>query len=125
VQSCFFVQIYMIQVTVAAILVGSQVLGSLYCYDIESQQPFRMPAQGMRDGQAALQPRQAKMLVAYPNSGEEWDAGARDWRGDTGHDVEQFASSTVTWADCGATMIGGCCRTTPAHIAALAGRLAL
>lgn len=62
-------------------------------------------------------------LVAYPNSGEEWDATARDWvaktgfRGDAG--VIEFGKMAKGWYGAGATIIGGCCRTTPAHITSM------
>ena len=63
-----------------------------------------------------------KLLLAYPNSGEEWDAGARDWKGTSG--LVSFAQDAVCWADSGASLIGGCCRTTPGHIQAVAEALA-
>lgn len=37
---------------------------------------------------------------------------------------EEFAEKTARFADLGAKALSGCCGTTPAHIAALAGRLA-
>lgn len=54
--------------------------------------------------------------VAYPNSGEEWDARARAWRGERGIPTALAGD----WISAGAHLIGGCCRTTPADIAALA-----
>ncbi|QJD83474.1 bifunctional homocysteine S-methyltransferase/methylenetetrahydrofolate reductase [Cohnella herbarum] len=36
---------------------------------------------------------------------------------------EYFASSAIKFADAGARLIGGCCGTTPEHIAAIAGAL--
>lgn len=57
-----------------------------------------------------------KPLVAYPNSGEDWDAQSRTWRGDAG-----FAPADVaTWIGLGARLVGGCCRVTPAQISAVA-----
>lgn len=58
--------------------------------------------------------------VVYPNSGERWDAASRTWRGEPG---SAFAA-VEDWVDAGARLVGGCCRTTPADIAALAARLA-
>ena len=59
-------------------------------------------------------------VVVYPNSGEEWDADARAWTGDgTG-----FAASAGEWAEAGARLVGGCCRTGPSAISVLAGSLA-
>lgn len=59
-------------------------------------------------------------LVAYPNSGEEWDAKAREWVQDTGFRGDRgaldFGRMSQDWFAAGATVLGGCCRTTPAHI---------
>jgi homocysteine S-methyltransferase len=55
-------------------------------------------------------------LVAYPNSGESWDADARRWRGRPGIPTE----SAHEWIAAGARLVGGCCRTTPGDIADLA-----
>lgn len=59
-----------------------------------------------------------KPLVAYPNSGEIYDAQSKTWRpaasGCTLHD------RVAAWQQAGARLIGGCCRTTPQEIAALA-----
>lgn len=62
-----------------------------------------------------------KPIVVYPNSGETWDAARRRWTGT--RDPGEFAEMAVRWRDAGATMIGGCCRTGPAHIRALRARL--
>ena len=60
-----------------------------------------------------------KTVVAYPNSGERWDATARAWTGD----AEWGGQPVDAWTGAGARLVGGCCRVTPAHIADLAGRL--
>ncbi|MFI5533951.1 homocysteine S-methyltransferase [Kitasatospora sp. NPDC051853] len=57
-----------------------------------------------------------KPVVVYPNSGEGWDAGARDWRGGSTFVPERVAQ----WLADGARLVGGCCRVGPAEIAALA-----
>jgi homocysteine S-methyltransferase len=54
-----------------------------------------------------------KPLVAYPNSGEGWDAGARRWTGSPGADAGQVPE----WLAAGARLVGGCCRVGPADIA--------
>jgi homocysteine S-methyltransferase len=57
-------------------------------------------------------------LVAYPNAGRSWDAGARAWSG--------AAATTLPpalvreWIDAGARLVGGCCGFGPPAIAALA-----
>lgn len=58
-------------------------------------------------------------VVVYPNSGEQWDARGRSWSGGgTG-----FAALAGEWADGGARLVGGCCRTGPAAIGELARAL--
>ncbi|MFF5455705.1 homocysteine S-methyltransferase [Streptomyces sp. NPDC012950] len=58
--------------------------------------------------------------VVYPNSGERWDARARDWRGGAAFDPER----AIAWVRAGARLVGGCCRVGPAAITALAETLA-
>ena len=57
-----------------------------------------------------------KPAVAYPNSGEGWDAVARTWAGGSSYDV----GLAPGWIAAGASYVGGCCRVGPATIAALA-----
>ncbi len=59
-----------------------------------------------------------KPIIVYPNSGEGWDAAGRCWTGTT--DPEDFGAEAAKWFKAGAQMVGGCCRTRPAHIAAVA-----
>lgn len=54
--------------------------------------------------------------IAYPNSGQSWDAVARAWVGESAFDPALVRS----WLDAGARLVGGCCRVGPADIAALA-----
>lgn len=58
-----------------------------------------------------------KHLAAYPNRGDTWDAVSRSWIPRAG--VVDFAALGRTWRAAGARLIGGCCRTTPADIAAM------
>lgn len=58
--------------------------------------------------------------VAYPNSGESWDATARSWTGEPTFDP----ATVVGWRAAGAGLIGGCCRVSPAQISAVAQTLA-
>ncbi|GAA1246644.1 homocysteine S-methyltransferase [Oryzihumus leptocrescens] len=60
-----------------------------------------------------------KPVLAYPNSGEGWDARTRSWTGDSAFTVGQVTG----WLDAGASAVGGCCRVGPADIAAVAGAL--
>jgi len=57
-----------------------------------------------------------KPVVVYPNSGEQWDAGARDWQGGATFRPERVAA----WLAEGARLVGGCCRVGPAQISRLA-----
>lgn len=60
-----------------------------------------------------------KPAVAYPNSGEGWDADRRAWTDGTGR--AGFAAEDVrSWVRTGARLVGGCCRVGPAQIAAVA-----
>jgi homocysteine S-methyltransferase len=59
-----------------------------------------------------------KPLVAYPNSGETWDALQHCWQGTTAE--PDWRSCVLRWRDAGARLIGGCCRTTPESIRQIA-----
>lgn len=54
--------------------------------------------------------------VVYPNSGETWHAASRSWRGEPASPTD----STGAWLDAGARLVGGCCRTTPDDVSAIA-----
>lgn len=57
-------------------------------------------------------------LVVYPNSGEQWNAAAREWEGQRA-EGGLLAAKTKQWADAGAVLVGGCCRTTPEDISVM------
>ncbi|MEV5509893.1 homocysteine S-methyltransferase [Streptomyces orinoci] len=57
-----------------------------------------------------------KPVVVYPNSGEGWDARARDWRGGVTFDPARVGA----WREAGARLVGGCCRVGPELIRELA-----
>lgn len=54
--------------------------------------------------------------VAYPNSGQGWDAAARAWTGEPAFEPDAVRQ----WVAAGARLVGGCCRVGPADITALA-----
>lgn len=58
-----------------------------------------------------------KAIVVYPNSGETYDATDNSWHGDAACDA--FVQLARAWQHAGASVIGGCCRTTPETIRAL------
>jgi homocysteine S-methyltransferase len=75
-----------------------------------------------------------KPIVVYPNAGEVYDPVLKRWHsahapGHAAHDIapdaghasaaDAFAAQAQRWAAAGARLIGGCCRTGPAEIAAL------
>lgn len=63
---------------------------------------------------AQLRAASSKPILVYPNSGEIWDAEHRCWTGST--DPAHFGASSEAWFAAGANIVGGCCRTRPAHI---------
>lgn len=60
-----------------------------------------------------------KPVIVYPNSGERYDASRNDWEGQPVY--ESFSEEAREWFKAGARLIGGCCRTTPRDIQAIAG----
>ena len=62
-----------------------------------------------------------KPLVAYPNSGETYDAAARAWRGTS--DPLDWGRQARAWRAAGARLVGGCCRTGPHHVRAVRAAL--
>jgi homocysteine S-methyltransferase len=64
-----------------------------------------------------------RAALAYPNTGEGWDATARQWTGQPTLDT----AAAQRWRDEGARALGGCCRVGPAlltRIAAAVGQRA-
>ncbi|MCJ7557967.1 MAG: homocysteine S-methyltransferase [Gammaproteobacteria bacterium] len=62
-----------------------------------------------------------KPLLAYPNSGECWVAGANSWL--PGQAGDSLAVMAAQWRSLGARIIGGCCRTGVADITELSRSL--
>jgi homocysteine S-methyltransferase len=57
--------------------------------------------------------------VAYPNRGGAWDSVTRTWA----YGPRLSLDLVEGWLEAGARLVGGCCGSTPADIAALAGRI--
>ncbi|MCY7781807.1 homocysteine S-methyltransferase [Bacillus sp. FSL H8-0515] len=55
-----------------------------------------------------------KPIIAYPNSGEQYDPKTKTWNGAAC--TEPYGASARTWYEKGAKLIGGCCRTKPEDI---------
>lgn len=79
-----------------------------------------------------------RVIVVYPNSGEQWDAHQSAWKEGTGcTSPDEFADRMVeairlvrkTWESLlpesapPRMIVGGCCRTSPTTIAAIRQRL--
>jgi homocysteine S-methyltransferase len=62
----------------------------------------------------AVQTHTNKHIIVYPNSGEQYDAATKTWLGQS--NPAEFGTISREWRRMGALLIGGCCRTGPAHI---------
>ena len=83
-----------------------------------------VPLELVTEALGTLQRSSTKPLVAYPNSGETYDAVTKTWgpsEGVQGHGT--LAGNAAVWRDRGAHLIGGCCRTTPRDIEGLAANM--
>lgn len=58
-----------------------------------------------------------KHVIAYPNSGEIYNAEDKSWSGTVTPD--DVAEAALVWIAAGATVVGGCCRMGPEHIKAI------
>ncbi|XP_041003468.1 homocysteine S-methyltransferase 3-like [Juglans microcarpa x Juglans regia] len=59
----------------------------------------------------------SKPVLIYPNSGETYDGQTKQWVKSSGDDVdEDFVTYIGKWREAGASLFGGCCRTTPKTI---------
>jgi homocysteine S-methyltransferase len=72
---------------------------------------------------ASLPP--SKHVVVYPNSGEVWCGETHTWKSGTATADAAFVEMAKDWIAKGADCVGGCCRTSPATIAALRGAFPL
>jgi homocysteine S-methyltransferase len=59
-----------------------------------------------------------KPIIVYPNSGEHYNVQKKIWDGVLASC--SFGANALTWFQRGATIIGGCCRTTPQDISTIA-----
>lgn len=63
-----------------------------------------------------------KPVVCYPNRGSFWDPMRKAWTDPPRQDARP-ALRPLAWREAGASLIGGCCGTTPEDIAAIAAAL--
>jgi homocysteine S-methyltransferase len=94
---------------------GSEYRGD-YGLTVEQLRAFHRPrlqvlAQALLD-----RPGLGRPVIAYPNTGEGWDAEAREWTGQPTLD----AARAQAWRDDGARALGGCCRVGPALLSRIA-----
>lgn len=61
----------------------------------------------------------AKPVVAYPNSGEGWDAEGRRWTGEP----MRAEDDIPRWVAAGVQLVGGCCRIGPDQVRQIAAAL--
>ncbi|XP_015086687.1 homocysteine S-methyltransferase 2 [Solanum pennellii] len=61
----------------------------------------------------------SKPILVYPNNGETYDGVKKEWVASRGVVEEDFVSYVDKWCDAGASLVGGCCRTTPNTIRAI------
>lgn len=61
-----------------------------------------------------------KKIIAYPNSGESYNAKSKTWIENS--NPISFAEMTSEWMELGADIIGGCCRIGPKHIKNISNR---
>ncbi len=62
----------------------------------------------------AIFPVTKKPIIVYPNSGETYDVARKHWHGESV--PAEFGTMSREWRKLGASGLGGCCRTRPAHI---------
>ncbi|MCL1631481.1 homocysteine S-methyltransferase [Sporolactobacillus sp. CPB3-1] len=60
-----------------------------------------------------------KPIIVYPNSGERYNPIRKQWMMPSKHQLA-FSTASKTWYQAGASLIGGCCRTSPDDIRQIA-----
>lgn len=63
----------------------------------------------------------SKPILAYPNRGGVWNASTKTW--DMPAAPLDWGQAGLSWRTAGATLLGGCCRTTPDDIRRLRAAL--
>ncbi|XP_055811909.1 homocysteine S-methyltransferase 2-like [Solanum dulcamara] len=61
----------------------------------------------------------SKPILVYPNSGETYDGQKKEWEASRGVAADDFVPYVDKWCEAGASLVGGCCRTTPNTIRAI------
>jgi homocysteine S-methyltransferase len=66
----------------------------------------------------AIRANTSKAILVYPNAGATYDAVSKTWSTEASH--SDFGCSAQLWHASGASILGGCCQTSPADIASIA-----
>lgn len=61
-----------------------------------------------------------KLIVVYPNSGQQYDAASKHWSGVS--ELPEWSQLAARWFAAGAAIVGGCCCIGPAYISDLASK---
>ncbi|KAL3647846.1 sulfide-quinone oxidoreductase [Castilleja foliolosa] len=77
------------------------------------------PPRFIRDLILSIKKVTNKPILIYPNSGESYDPVLKEWVQNTGVSDKDFVSCVNEWCADGASLVGGCCRTTPDTIRAI------
>lgn len=72
------------------------------------------PPRFLPDLITAVQAHTNKLIIVYPNSGEQFDPATKTWLGQS--NPAEFGTISREWRKMGALLVGGCCRTGPEHI---------
>ncbi len=92
----------------------------LNCIAAAKVEPFlHAAAAGLARARGAGIPR--VRLGVYANAGDPGEGLGWDGATDSSGAPARYAQLAQRWVECGATIVGGCCGTGPAHIAALSG----
>ncbi|XP_023927960.1 selenocysteine methyltransferase isoform X2 [Quercus suber] len=87
--------------------------------EILEEEDIKIPAWFCFNSKNGVNVVSKKPIVIYPNSGERYDAEQKQWVQNTGVSDEDFVSYVNRWCEVGASLVGGCCRTTPNTIKAI------
>ncbi|XP_050265655.1 selenocysteine methyltransferase-like isoform X3 [Quercus robur] len=87
--------------------------------EILEEEDIKIPAWFCFNSKNGVNVVSKKPIVIYPNSGERYDAEQKQWVQNTGVSDEDFVSYVNRWCEIGASLVGGCCRTTPNTIKAI------
>jgi len=60
----------------------------------------------------------SKPIIVYPNAGGNYDAITKTWN--TKEEISSYKAKAQLWNEKGASLIGGCCQTTPSDIKQIA-----